>query len=473
MARRSPKQRLFRLPANIPPVAAAAGLGLGVVGLLLLTRRRAPAATPAFPPPPPPPPPAMLPPTGSAPGATVMRCRGVARCRLFDRPAPTQVDIDQSRYVDLEPRSRVTVLEPSRPDGWVRVAAQVVDDTLVGYLPLTALEPLPSSLRSRSLDFGLWSLAREERERDERTGLLLDPGIPVATRVVVNPLPAEPRLGDALGGGKVFVPPPAPDGAVLGSIFGRPTKRVELPPEPPAPPSLEIARLTGEGPRPDGALAETRRLLAAFDDYYQRSWAPRVLGAAFPTIARTLDGVSWFRSFAAQAAIVASELVGRGVTSASSDEAIRAALLGVLSTRAIPGFSRHHWGTDVDVVTADSAAWRPGGRLAALVPLTRDEAPAFGLYTPYVDGRFPAPERPHYNAEPWHMSAAALGEYTRQRWLSALASGPELERLLDRAAYAIADAFRRQSAGALNLASLRRVLATLDLPSYVRNVARA
>jgi D-alanyl-D-alanine carboxypeptidase len=313
----------------------------------------------------------------------------------------------------------------------------------------------------------------------------------------MRPLPTAPLLSTGLVDASIPLSPPEgraftrPDvlaslgfrprpreAQVLGSIFPPlptfPTKSPDALPPPPEPPSPEIAVLTGEGALPVETREATRRALAALDGFYTNDWYPRVIGPSRPDIPRRLAPVSEFRSFADQALIVAGQLAARSASSASTEEALRAAFVDILATRSIPGFSRHHWGTEVDVVSTESGEWKPGARLAALVPFMRDEAPRFGLYNPYAVDLYPSPERAHYNPEPWHLSFAPIGEEMRQRWLAALASGPELEKLLDRAAFAIADRFRTASRGAtLNLPTLRRVLGTLDLPSYVRNVAPA
>jgi LAS superfamily LD-carboxypeptidase LdcB len=91
----------------------------------------------------------------------------------------------------------------------------------------------------------------------------------------------------------------------------------------------------------------------------------------------------------------------------------REAVDAILRWSALPGASRHHWGSDVDVV--DRACLRPGARTA----LTRDEfapggpfarlstwleanAARFGFFRPY------AHDRGGIGPEPWHLSYAPI-----------------------------------------------------------------
>ena len=86
---------------------------------------------------------------------------------------------------------------------------------------------------------------------------------------------------------------------------------------------------------------------------------------------------------------------------------------GILSWSALPGASRHHWGTDIDVI--DRAAMAPdyrysllpkeyaaGGVFHRLNLWLDDNIAGFGFFRPYADyrgGVYP---------EPWHLSHAAL-----------------------------------------------------------------
>ena len=102
----------------------------------------------------------------------------------------------------------------------------------------------------------------------------------------------------------------------------------------------------------------------------------------------------------------------------------------ILRWSALPGASRHHWGTDLDVF---DAAARPEGYEIELVPeevnpggifgplhewldMRIDAGEAFGFFRPYESDRNGvAPER-------WHLSCAPVAEmYERQFKIDILA----------------------------------------------------
>lgn len=262
------------------------------------------------------------------------------------------------------------------------------------------------------------------------------------------------------------VPPPtrSPSSTPLGDVLNPPPVVIHRP----LADQMTRAMLTGEeGPNAirEAVVQQANEALAGLRAFYEQVWRP-ARTAARPDLPTTINNVSGYRSFQDQARIVGGVLRALGVRAGSSEEEIRRGLLEVLTTRAIPGFSRHHWGTEIDVVSADSQAWRPEGPLGVLREFTHEEAPKNGLYTPYWDGAFPEPARAHYNTEPWHLSFWPVAEPLRRRWLAEIGSDPqELDALLRRAALAIA------AASGIEAERLYRVLGSLDLPSYVRNVA--
>jgi LAS superfamily LD-carboxypeptidase LdcB len=94
-------------------------------------------------------------------------------------------------------------------------------------------------------------------------------------------------------------------------------------------------------------------------------------------------------------------------------------VLAILEWSALPGGSRHHWGTDVDLW--DRAAVAPGYRLqlvtaeydaggpfAALAGWLDRHMRRFGFYRPYATGA--GGVRP----EPWHLSFAPVAEPARR-----------------------------------------------------------
>lgn len=136
-----------------------------------------------------------------------------------------------------------------------------------------------------------------------------------------------------------------------------------------------------------------------------------------------LQVVSGWRSFERQAAIWNGKLQGkRAVLDDAGCEVDMAActpfeqVCAVLRWSALPGASRHHWGTDIDVM--DAAAVAPDYQ----VQLTQAEAReqfgdlhawldrriaagnAFGFYRPYDR------DRGGTGPEPWHLSYRPLAE---------------------------------------------------------------
>lgn len=92
----------------------------------------------------------------------------------------------------------------------------------------------------------------------------------------------------------------------------------------------------------------------------------------------------------------------------------------ILLWSALPGASRHHWGTDLDLV--DRAAcdaghqikltpdeFAPGGPFAGLDRWLTKHAPRFGFFRPFQG------VRSGVQPEPWHFSFAPIAENARQR----------------------------------------------------------
>lgn len=147
------------------------------------------------------------------------------------------------------------------------------------------------------------------------------------------------------------------------------------------------------------------------------------LRAAARTAGFDLAVLSGFRSFEQQLsiwnrkatgalAVLDSEARPLDIASLSEDELV----FSILRWSALPGASRHHWGTDLDVY--DLAA-KPEGYEVELIPeevnpggifgplhgwldARIESGRAFGFYRPYdIDRRGVAPER-------WHLSYAPL-----------------------------------------------------------------
>lgn len=132
--------------------------------------------------------------------------------------------------------------------------------------------------------------------------------------------------------------------------------------------------------------------------------------------------VSGFRSFQRQAAIWQAKCEGlRPVYDLAQQQIPITTLTGlakleaILLYSALPGASRHHWGTELDIYDAAAVAtdYRPqllqseyqtGGPFANLNHWLRTEASQFGFFRPYL----------HYRGgvatEPWHLSYAPLAK---------------------------------------------------------------
>jgi LAS superfamily LD-carboxypeptidase LdcB len=130
--------------------------------------------------------------------------------------------------------------------------------------------------------------------------------------------------------------------------------------------------------------------------------------------------LSSFRDFGRQRAIwnakfrgerPALDRAGRPVDITALDAGARVET--ILLWSALPGASRHHWGSDVDVADGKAMAsgyvpklevdeYRRGGPFAALSRWLGENMRRFGFYRPYVRrGRGVQPE-------PWHISYAPV-----------------------------------------------------------------
>lgn len=146
------------------------------------------------------------------------------------------------------------------------------------------------------------------------------------------------------------------------------------------------------------------------------------LRAAAAAAGIDLVPVSSFRDFARQLAIWNAkcrgerELLdreGRPLDPASLDE--ESLVAAILHWSALPGASRHHWGTEVDVIDAAALAagerpqltqseYASGGVFAHLDRWLETHAAKHGFFRPY------AVDRGGVQPEPWHLSHAAVAQ---------------------------------------------------------------
>lgn len=85
----------------------------------------------------------------------------------------------------------------------------------------------------------------------------------------------------------------------------------------------------------------------------------------------------------------------------------------ILKFSALPGTSRHHWGTEVDLNSVNVADWKPGKKdsLDTLYTWLQTNAPKAGLIQSYTAGR-----KGGYSEEPWHYSYAPIAAGLRERY---------------------------------------------------------
>ncbi len=139
-----------------------------------------------------------------------------------------------------------------------------------------------------------------------------------------------------------------------------------------------------------------------------------------------LKVASGFRDFDRQLAIWNRKFTGENPLFDASGEVLDVATMspderiaGILRWSALPGASRHHWGTDCDLY--DARAIEPGyqvqlstAEFAANGPFARmsrwldEHAAHYGFFRPFLGIRSAV------QSEPWHFSFAPLAETARR-----------------------------------------------------------
>lgn len=96
---------------------------------------------------------------------------------------------------------------------------------------------------------------------------------------------------------------------------------------------------------------------------------------------------------------------GQNARTAYPDPVERA--LKILEYSSMPGTSRHHWGTDIDLNNFNNAYFE-SGKGAREFAWLREHAAEYGFFRPYTAK---GPERPEgYNEEKWHWSYFPLAD---------------------------------------------------------------
>jgi LAS superfamily LD-carboxypeptidase LdcB len=183
--------------------------------------------------------------------------------------------------------------------------------------------------------------------------------------------------------------------------------------------SAEVVRLGARVHR--DAVAPLRRL---GDDARTAGFDLRVL-SGYRSFEQQLS--IWNRKATGKLAVLDGDAVPMDITTLSA----RALVFAILRWSALPGASRHHWGTDIDVY--DRAA-TPGGYEIQLIPDEVNEGgifgplhlwldrriadgEAFGFFRPYDrDRQGVAPER-------WHLSFAPVAAECERRLTPAVLAG--------------------------------------------------
>ena len=79
--------------------------------------------------------------------------------------------------------------------------------------------------------------------------------------------------------------------------------------------------------------------------------------------------------------------------------------LKILEFSSMPGSSRHHWGSDIDLNDLNNAAFEKGGKYQNVYAWLSEHAHEYGFCQPYTASR------PHgYHEEKWHWSYSPLSK---------------------------------------------------------------
>jgi LAS superfamily LD-carboxypeptidase LdcB len=146
------------------------------------------------------------------------------------------------------------------------------------------------------------------------------------------------------------------------------------------------------------------------------------LKAAAARAGIALRAVSTFRDFERQLLLWNEKFRGRrpvldrgarplDLSQMSDEQIVRA----ILHWSALPGASRHHWGTEIDVIDERAqpaggpvallpAEFAPGGPYARLDGWLGEHAGRFGFFRPYDA------DRGGVQPEPWHLSYAPVAD---------------------------------------------------------------
>ncbi|MDN3651251.1 M15 family metallopeptidase [Thalassotalea ponticola] len=145
---------------------------------------------------------------------------------------------------------------------------------------------------------------------------------------------------------------------------------------------------------------------------------------AAATAGFNLQIASGFRNFERQLALFEAKILGQRPVKDRANQPIDCSSLSpleqikaVMLFSALPGASRHHWGTDIDVydptlqqhdLQLEPWEYQSGGPQAPLASWLTNNMHLFGFYRPYDRYRSGVSE------EPWHLSYAPLSHLYMQ-----------------------------------------------------------
>ena len=124
--------------------------------------------------------------------------------------------------------------------------------------------------------------------------------------------------------------------------------------------------------------------------------------------------VSAYRSFERQKAIW--EYKWNSEERAHMSDKDRA--VDILKYSAMPGTSRHHWGTDLDLNSVEPEFFDKKRKGRRIYKWLNANAYKFGFFQPYTDGRSKG-----YATEKWHWSYAPLSEKYLKYYLENISNG--------------------------------------------------
>ncbi len=187
-----------------------------------------------------------------------------------------------------------------------------------------------------------------------------------------------------------------------------------------AQPAATLSAMTDTLPMPDAPGVDANYLLGKFDPAARRDFvtvgkpytdksgmrlrketfeAFKKMFAAAKKEGVVLHIISSTRTFNQQKAIWEGKWVR--FAKAAPDPKDRA--LKILEYSSMPGSSRHHWGTDMDLNDLNNAAFEPGGKHEKVYTWLAAHAHEYGFGQPYTAGRATG-----YHEEKWHWSYLPL-----------------------------------------------------------------